>query len=427
MPLSKKYDVIVIGGGTAGTIAAIQAGRAGAKTLLIEKSGGLGGTVTNALVNYPAVFFAWGKQVITGIGWELVKDTNELAGISTPQHPEPVAEKWIHSCPTDPHIFAALSNERLISAGVDMLLHAMPARIKSDPKGHRVTVCVKTGLVEFKATIVIDATGDANATQIAGLPVDYPKETQPATLIFKFNGYDYNSLNLDAIQAAFDQAVESGELIRHDLHWNVQDKMIAPYLRSGGGNCNHVCGINAFDSEGRTRAEIAGRQTLLKLFRFFKRQPGLEKIKVAVCAPECGIRETGIIRGVKTVTLDDYFSGRRWDDAVCNSFYPIDLHIETGKGVDWRALKPGTIPSIPRGSMIPVGSKQFIVAGRCISSDRLANSALRVEASCMAMGQAAGAMAALAVKAGVDVSAVAIDEINDLQRRHGAIVPGDLD
>jgi hypothetical protein len=246
-------------------------------------------------------------------------------------------------------------------------------------------------------------------------------------MVFSFSGYDYNSLNLDAIQAAFDQAVESGELIRHDLHWNVESKMIASYLRSGGGNANHICGINAFDSEGRTRAEIAGRQTLLKLFRFLKRQPGLEQIRVASCAPECGIRETGIIRGLKTVTLDDYFSGRRWDDAVCNSFYPIDLHIETGRGVDWRALKPGTIPTIPRGAMLPVGSKRFIVAGRCISSDRLANSALRVEASCMAMGQAAGAMAALAVQSGADIVDLSIDEINDLQRRHSAIVPGDLD
>ncbi|MFA7005996.1 MAG: FAD-dependent oxidoreductase, partial [Verrucomicrobiia bacterium] len=133
------------------------------------------------------------------------------------------------------------------------------------------------------------------------------------------------------------------------------------------------------------------------------------------------VRETFRIVGETTVTVDDYVRGRHFEDAVAYSFYPIDLHVE--HGVKPEHLKEGVVPTIPLGALIPKDSKNMMVAGRCLSSDRLANSALRVQASCMAMGQAAGATAALAVCAATTPLNVPLADIRRSLAKHGAIVP----
>ncbi len=124
--------------------------------------------------------------------------------------------------------------------------------------------------------------------------------------------------------------------------------------------------------------------------------------------------------------MHDYVSGRRWEDAVSHSFYPIDVHQPDGDGIDIRPLEYGTVPSIPRGAMIPRGSAHLIVAGRAIAGDQEANSAYRVQASCMAMGQAAGANAALSARAGVPMSSVPLASLREQLRAGGAILPGDV-
>jgi hypothetical protein len=181
--------------------------------------------------------------------------------------------------------------------------------------------------------------------------------------------------------------------------------------------------INARDSAGKTRLELEARKRLLRLYRFLRRQPGLEALDIAHLAPECGVRETAIIRGKRTVTVADYCSGRLWEDAVCYSFYPIDLHTSNGGGLRCEPLREGVVPTVPRGALLPEGSRNFLVAGRCLSSDRLANSALRVQATCMATGQAAGAMAALSASKRLDPEDIPVVNVHTLLREHGAIIP----
>jgi hypothetical protein len=197
------------------------------------------------------------------------------------------------------------------------------------------------------------------------------------------------------------------------------------FLRGRGGNCIHIPDVDAHTSEGKTRAEIEGRRVMLRILRFCRTQPGLENFTITACAPECGIRETGTIRGKKRITIADYESGRMHDDAVCYSFYPVDIH--RADHVDFRAIAPGVYPTIPLGAMLPEGGRRLVVAGRCIAGDAESNSSYRVEAACTATGQAAGAAAALAAARGCDLDEVPLDELRDLLRRHGAIVPGDLD
>ena len=424
--MNEDYDVVIVGGGTAGVVAAIQAGRAGAKTLLVEKTGILGGTIVNGGVNFPGLFHAWGRQVIAGIGWELVTRSVVEAGGTLPDFADYARPHWKLQIRVNRFVYAALCDEAVIDAGVDILFHTMLAGVKplTEGGGWQVIFCTKGGLTEQSTKVLIDATGDANAAAMAGFPLNHPEENQPATLSCLANGYDLADLDIDAINDAFYAEVQAGRLTYTDASWNTTAPQIDRWLRSRGSQANHIHHINARDSEGKTRLELESRKSLLRLYRFLRQQPGLERLAIDQLAPECGVRETATIQGKRTVTVDDYTSGHVWDDAICNSFYPIDLHKSSQVGLQCEPLVEGVVPTIPRGALLPAGSSNFLTAGRCIASDRLANSALRVQATCMATGQAAGAIAALSASTGIDPEELPIADVHMLLRKHGAMVPG---
>ena len=417
----EKYDVVVIGGGTAGVIAAIQAARAGAITLLVEKNMVLGGTMTAAGVAFPGLFHSHGQQIIAGIGWELVTQCVEYSGASLPNFSLPDLPHYKYQIPLDPFIYTSLCCQTVIDAGCKLLLNSMLASVKQQADCWQLELCTKTGLKTVKTQLLIDCTGDANAAMLAGAQVRVIAEPQPASLICKLSGYDFASLDIDAINQAFEQAVKAGKLAYTDVSWDSERAKVGNWLRQYGTNANHFTAHNAHTSEGRTALEIKARNSILNLYRFLKTQPGLNNLQINYIAQECGVRETVTIKGEATITVDDYLSGRRWDDAVCYSFYPIDLH--GSGGVDCRQLQQGVIPTIPRGALLPHGCGNLLVAGRAISSDRLANSALRVQASSMATGQVAGALAALCVAKNQDPRNISAKLLCDLLKTHGAIVP----
>ena len=420
--VKSSYEVVVVGGGTAGAVAAIQAARAGASTLLVEKQGVLGGTMVTGGVAYPSSFYAHGRQIIAGIGWELCSRTWQETG-ETMTGPD-TAPPWmreserIHHA-VNPAVYAALADEALLLAGGDLLFHAMPAAVQRRAGGWSVTLCTKTGLRDVEAQTLVDCTGDANVVTLAGFEVERSEELQAATLVVDVEGYDARNLDYKAIQAAFEREVAAGRMRRTDPGWD--NGRIGFFLQSYGGNRIHVPDVDAQTSEGKTAAEIEGRKVMLRLLRFCRAQPGLGGFRIRWCAPECGIRETVTIVGKKKITIQDYEGGRLWEDAVCYSFYPVDLH--RADRLQFRAIGPGILPTIPLGAMLPAGSGGLVVAGRCIAGDSEANSAYRVQASCMAMGQAAGAAAALAARLDGDIEHVPPAQLHALLRRHGAIVP----
>jgi hypothetical protein len=424
--MKQEYDVIVVGGGTAGIVAAIQAGRAGASTLLVEKQGILGGTLVVGGISYPASFFAHGKQIIAGIGWELCSQTWQQTGeaiVDPATAPPWMRQAGIVHHETNPAVFAALADHAVLDAGVDLLLHSMPAAVTREDGSWSLVLCTKTGLRTIRSAVLIDCTGDANVVTLAGLEVERNAELQAATLVVHVGGYDAETLDYEAIQAAFNREVAEGGMLRTDPGW--QHGRVDFFLRSYGGNRIHVVGVDGRTSEGKTQAEIEGRRAMLRMLRFCREQPGLEGFRIISCATECGIRETVTIKGLKKITLSDYESGRLWEHAVCYSFYTIDSH--RADFIRGHSIGPGVFPTIPLGALLPCGGTGIIVAGRCASGDADANSAYRVEASCMAMGQAAGAAAALAANRGGDFTAVPLPELRELLRRHGAIVPGTVE
>ncbi len=423
-PDGKDYDVIVVGGGTAGVIAAVQSAYAGAKTLLLEKTGMLGGTITAGGVNFPGLFHAWGRQIIRGYGWRLVKQCVEECGETLPDFSTEPKRHWHHQIRVNRAVYAMLCDERLREAGADILFHAMPAEISALDDGWHVVFCSKTGLGNISTGCLVDCTGDANAVALAGGKIRHPREEcQPGTQICVVGGYTPSKLDLDQINRSLAEAIENGEISPYDVAWNKEKANLAGWLRNRGGSFNHITGINARDSREKTRMEIAGRSSVLRLFRFLRRQPGLENIQIDYLAPECGVRESATIIGDVMISAQDYCSGRFWNDALCYSFYPLDLHSSKGNGLYKHSLDRGVVPTIPRSALLPQGLSHIAVAGRCVSSDRVANSALRVQASAMAMGQVAGAMAALSIQKGVDMRELKLDDIRRILEHHGAIVP----
>ena len=415
---SLSTDVLVIGGGTAGTIAALQAGRLGARTILVESGSQLGGTTTTGGVDFPGLFHAWGKQVIAGLGWELVTQTVELNSDDLPDFSKPTGpQHWRHQVRINGALYAALAEEACLKAGVQLRYYESPHTVTSTPDGWRVRLVGKGTVVDVTTKQLVDCTGNASVVGLGGLPRLREKSRQPGTHIYRVGGYELPSIDMNALQVKHAAAVKSGALKRTDMNGTV-----AGWLGKGGESGNHIVGADSSTSESHTETNILGRQSLLRVMRFLKKEPAFALMHIERLQPETGIRETYRIVGESTITVQDYESGRLFEDAVSYSFYPIDLHFEGG--VRPKHLKEGVVPTVPIRALIPKDSKNLLVAGRCVSSDQLANSALRVQASCMGMGQAAGATAALAADQGKTPARVSLAEIRKTLLKHGAIVPG---
>lgn len=409
-------DILVVGGGTAGVIAAIQAGRAGRRVVLVESGSMLGGTTTTGGVAYPGIFFAWGKQVISGIGWELVQEAVMLNDGTIPDFSVPHGRQhWHHQVRLNPFVYALLAEEKCIDAGVHIRFYETPVQASFRRGKWTVRLMGKGTDTTVTCKQLIDCTGNAYAVSIAGFPLLREAEIQPGTLMFKISGYDFRSLDMNVINERFKEAAARGELDAHEF------LSVNSLLANAGDNVQHIAGADSTTAETHTIANIKGRSSLLRIVRFLRTLPGLRYLKIDEMCNETAVRESYRIDGEYQMTQDDYVSGRIFEDAVAYSYYPIDLH--HAGGVQPRQLQEGTVATIPLRALIPKNSKNLIVAGRSISSDRLANSALRVQASCMAMGQAAAAAAVIADMQGLSPLEVSIADINALLSQHGAIVP----
>lgn len=375
--VTNEVDVLVVGGGTAGHVAAIQAGRAGARTMIVERNSQLGGTTTTGGVAFPGLFDAWGKQVIAGIGWELVRESVELDGGELPNFAKVPQRHWQNQVYTNQFLYALLAEEKCAEAGVDIAYYEFPQAVTQTDDGWQVD-CVGFGTSRrVLCQQIIDCTGGAEVVGMLGFPRLREEERQPGSFLYKLGS-----------------ATEPGREQLHRLY---------------------VHGADSTNSRTATEANLAGRKSILAKVR-------AEGKRLMHMQPETGFRESYRIEGETLVTVNDYTSGRVFDDAISYAFYPVDLHTKTG--VRPKPLKPGKVPTIPLGALIPKGSRNLMVAGRCVSSDRLANSGLRVQASCMGMGQAAGAAAALAVQGGTTPREVPLSDIHALLREHGQIIPG---
>lgn len=421
LELQNQIDVLVVGGGTAGTIAAIASARQGASTLLLEANSQLGGVTTTGGVNFPGLFHAWGKQIIAGVGWELVTKTVELAGGSLPDFSTIPPRHWHHQVRLNAPLYAALAEEACVQAGVQLCYYETPIQVIENPSqdGYAVTSIGKGVRRTIQCKQIVDCTGGAEVVNLLGLPRLREDEIQPGTMMYRIEGYDVTSLDKAIIQQRYQEALAAGDLQPGDSSY--KDGPFLGVLHAHGENTQHVFDADNATAAAHTDANIRGRASVLRLIRFIRTLPGCENTQLVRMCTETAVRETYRIKGRVIITCDDYVQGRFFDDAMSYSFYPIDLH--THEGVKPEPLSPGVVPTIPLGALSPADSRNLLVAGRCVSSDRLANSALRVQASCMGMGQVAGTAAALASQAQCDPMSLDLHQLRTCLSESGAIVP----
>jgi hypothetical protein len=420
--INETVDVVVAGGGTAGHIAALQAARVGVKTAVIEAGTMLGGTTTSGGVNMPNHFFSTNGPVVQGIAWELYTRSKKIEGLPIPdfRRRRPVETPGYYSYINVP-IYAAIAEEEATKAGVILHYHEFVADVKAVGNRWEIT-SLGRGLRRItRAREIIDCTGDSDVLRILGLAVLHSKVRQPGTYQYKIENIEHEQIWEKEVQTLYEEAMQKGVLQKGDFAY---PNMLPfkNFLDHGGHNGTHIYDADTSDADGQTRANLEGRARMLRMFKFVTSSiPGCERAVLKTMASHALARETYRALGEYIITKKDFMEATDFEDKICNAFNYIDLHSrETGCDVYFHESK-ALLPKVPFRALIPKGSSRITVAGRIVSAERVAFAGIRAQCTCMAMGQAMGAAAALAVKQKVPSREINAGDIVALTVEHGAV------
>lgn len=441
-PVRAVYDVLVVGGGPAGLTAALAAAGDGLKVGLVESRSFIGGNLT---IGLPILGFLGqkGNQIIQGLPQKFI-DRLRAQDAASEHRPCPL---HVSITLIEPEAVKTVALAMLVEAGVEVLFYTFSADVIMD--GNRIRGIItesKNGREAILGKVVIDCTGDADVAFRAGVPCEQGNAQggmQPPTLMFCLAGVDTDKLRLsiaheprtyltDFIPAEYfgqnRQFIVVGlrELIaraRAERHLNIPNErtIIITGLRAGEAwlNMTRVAGVDGTDARSLTRGEIEARRQMADIITYLKHYvPGFEQTYFTKTAPFLGIRETRRIVGQYVLTQDDVLQCRKFDDAIAVASYPIDIHRPGDEGCT--LIWCGDCYDIPYRTLVPTRVDNLLVAGRCISTTHEAMASIRVMATCMALGEAAGRAARLAVRAGVTPAAVNPQTLRQELRAHGA-------
>ncbi len=440
----ERFDVVIVGGGFSGSIAAIAAARNQAKTLIIEATACLGGSLTTNGVNPMMTFHAGEKQVIRGITDELITRLKKMG--KSPGH---VPDPGHFTSTYTPFDAEAMKHElelMLLEAGGTVLYHAVLADVKLNAaKIDSITVCTKSGLIDIAGKVYIDASGDAMLAAKSAIPVAKGRESdgksQPMTMTMKMINIDREKLrsymlaNIDKLNNDY-HAEDVRTAPRLACHGFIEEFAAAKaageitipredlliFETSNPGefvfNTSRILDHDATDPWSLSHAEFVGRQQCRELEIFVKRVvPGFENAIVVSTGPSVGVRSSHQIKGCYLLTAEDLLSQTRFDDTIAVSGYPIDIHSPDGEGTEHGKLQYGGMYGIPWRTLIARESDNVIVIGRCISATFEAQAAIRTTPTVGAIGQAGGIAAALAARKGLTVHQLPVGEIQDAIRQ----------
>lgn len=436
LPILAQADVVVCGGGTAGVFAAVAAAEQGAKVLLLEQSGCVGGTAVGGLVT-PMMSLRLPKDVTCSY---LTKRLGE--------------SRW-----ADPTVLGYQLEQLCLDAGVEILYHMTLCHAVTEEGRVSEAVCTcKQGLVRIRGSIFIDATGDGDLCAFAGAAFDagHPETgaNQPMSLRYLVGGVDLEALGrwfarmgqttgpahtakagntyheiyaavMDsgdwALKQLFSDAIAAGELLPEDMaYWQLFG---VPGRRDtiSLNNPEFFDLTNALDPYQLTQVQIRGRKAIFRQLNFYRRHfPGCEQAYVSQIAPMVGIRESRRIRTVHNLTWQDLATRRKFPDRIAQSNYPVDIH---GLPLDQQAQalnSPEPWFEVPFRSLVVTGFSNLLVAGRCIGADFTAQSALRIQLTCRSMGEAAGIAAAFALTQNTSVTALDGKAVAEIMESLGA-------
>jgi hypothetical protein len=436
----QRYDVLVVGGGNAGCAAALAAARHGARTLLVERYGFLGGTATAAMVGPWMTFHSGSDRIVGGIAQEIVERLVTAGG--SPGHIPDSSDYVATITPFDPEIHKALLFDLMRESGVGLLLHSYFLSALRDAHGAVAGARFATvgGVREVRALRTIDATADAFVAASAGVELqrgDAHGRVQPASLMFRLSHVDLTALStyvrthpdqmrtslkahertadsltaVAGLYALWNAARERGEV---DVPRELVSFFISPYPDEVTVNMTRVTDIDPLDPDDLTRAEVEARAHAMQLLTFFRRRiPGFAGARIAATATQIGIRESRRIVGTYTLTAEDILGARTFRDAVARSAYPIDIHNPSGAGTTTFRLPPGSAYEIPYGCLVPAHVERLLVAGRCISTTHEALASTRLTPTVMTLGQAAGTAASLSLAADVPLRDIDVVELRE--------------
>jgi len=445
--LAAETDVLVVGGGPAGIGAAVGAADAGARVVLAERYGFLGGNATAALV-MPLMSFHTqqpvaeqrgattllptdhgpGEPVIAGVLKRFMEKLVTTGGAIAPS----LATGYV--VPFDPEWFKLVALELLDEAGVQFLFHALASGVIEDKsKVQGVVFETKSGPLAIRARVVIDCSGDGDIAVQAGAPHEVGRAdglVQPMTLMFRIAEFERAAFDayvrenpkewrgVHGLWALVRRATQEGrlELPREDMLF-----FATPHEREVSVNSTRVTRVLGTDVWDLSYAEWHSRMQMRQIAAFLRRYvPGFERSYVVQSGVNVGVRETRRILGDYQLTAEDVLSARKFDDAIARGSYPVDIHNPKGSGTVLKRLPPGEAYDIPLRCLLPRGTEGLLVAGRCLSGTHEAHSSYRVMPIVMATGQAAGVCAALAARRAVSPRSVSVKEVQAELRRQGA-------
>jgi len=441
MGKERKAEVVVLGGGTAGSVAAIAASRNKADCLLVEHYGYLGGTVSyiQGMIGFRSVT---GEGVVSGIADEVVEQVKRLGGANGHVF-DPIAGSVT---PLDPEIYRIVMMEMVSNSGAKLLLHSSLTGVLMHGERIRgITVHNKSGFENIYADTFIDASGDADLAYAAGADTDKGArgELQPVSLMFRMGGF--NKEKFTSYIKNHPEELEPARTWSHGftraffdehpeyVYFKGLDKLVARVKKETGYelprdrvhfdlfnrkdhillNVSRVTQVDATDADDLTRAEIEGRRQVKEISEFLiKHVPGFENAFLLGVSEQVGIRETRRIKGKYTLTKEDVLTAKRFEDAIARGIHPLDIHEGAGRGMSITRLDYPY--DVPYRCLLPQKVENLIAAGRCISATREAFGSVRGTPTCMATGQAAGTAAALSLESGGNPNRV---DVKKLQKK----------
>ena len=440
-PIREEADVLVVGGGPSGIIAALAAAQDGANVALAEKRTFPGGNLT---IGLPVLGFLSqaGEQIIKGLPQEFI-DRLKAANAASEHQACPLHMSFTL---IDPEAVKPIALEMLTESGVDITLDSSCAGVVMDGARLRGIITEgKSGRETILVKVVIDCTGDGDVAFRAGVSCEKGDERggmQPPTLMFCMAGVDTEKLRFSICSEPETYDIDHippdyfahnrrfivvglrkliGKARQAGLSIPTDRTILITGLREGEVwvNMTRVRGIDGTDQRSLSAGEIQAAGQIDDIRNYLiSYVPGFEKAFLTRTAPFLGIRETRRIVGRYVMTRQDILGCRRFDDAIAVGSYPVDLHSPDDEDctLEWC----GDCYDIPYRSLLPQGVENLLVAGRCISTTHEAMAAIRVMSTCMAMGEAAGRAAALAVRKDISPSAVDVTKLRNQLLARGA-------
>lgn len=430
IPIIDTVDLLVVGGGMTGVLAAISAARLGMRVLIVEQFNCLGGTATAGGHNHISQYHSWdssSERVVGGITYELAERIINN-GYGT----------WdrVGCINFDLEGMKFALDQMIAEADVEVLYYTFFCdTIVENGKATGAIVQNKSGRQAIMAHQIIDCTGDGDAAAHAGAPFQQGREPdgkcQPTTLMFTIGGVDWPRVqawrqdfhNQEVwLKAQADGIMEPFQsVIMGWWHTNIRPDQV-------GVNMTHMIDIDSTKATDLTNATIEGRRQAHHLVEVFQQVvPGMEKCYLISTAPALGLRESRRIMGEVILNEEDILARREWEDAIGYGSFYIDIHNLDGPGMSETTVYPpeGFKYQIPYRVMVPQKVDNLLVAGRCISVTHVALGSTRVMVTCMVLGEAAGTAAALAMHEEVTPRNLDTDKLRAQLKKQNVLLTGD--